>query len=115
MAVWDARAQARGVPLVTLLGGAPRAIPAYNSTGLWIQPAEKLADEAEVLLAEGSKAVKLRLGRDDFSQDLAAVRAVRQRIGDHATLMCDFNQRLTVNEALRRALDLDAPGVHLIE
>ena len=60
MAAWDALAQARGVPLVTLLGGAPRPIPAYNSTGLWIQPVETLADEAEALLAEGFTAVKLR-------------------------------------------------------
>ena len=99
MAAWDALAQARGVPLVTLLGGAPGPIPAYNSTGLWIQPVETLADEAEALLAEGFSAIKLRVGRDDFAQDLAAVRAVKKRIGDRATLMCDFNQRLTVNEA----------------
>ena len=82
MAAWDALAQADGVPLVKLLGGAPRPIRAYNSTGLWIQPVEKLADEAEALLAEGFKAVKLRLGRDDSAQDLAAVRAVKKRIGD---------------------------------
>jgi mandelate racemase len=83
MAAWDALAQARGVPLVALLGGAPRAIPAYNSTGLWIQPVAPLADEAEALLAEGFGAVKLRVGRDDFAEDLAAVRAVK-RIGDGA-------------------------------
>ena len=115
MAAWDALAQARGVPLVTLLGGAPRAIPAYNSTGLWIQPVDTLADEAEALLAEGFSAVKLRLGRADLAQDLAAVRAVKQRIGDRATLMCDFNQRLTVSEALRYARALDGEGLHWIE
>lgn len=114
MAAWDALAQARGVPLVTLLGGTPKAIAAYNSTGLWIQPVEPLADEAMALLAEGFTAVKLRLGRDDFAQDLAAVRAVKKRIGE-ATLMCDFNQRLTVNEALRRALALDGEGLYWIE
>jgi mandelate racemase len=114
MAAWDALAQARGVPLVTLLGGAPRAIPAYNSTGLWIQPVETLADEAEALLGEGFRAIKLRVGRDDFAQDLAAVRAVKKRIGE-ATLMCDFNQRLTVNEGLRRARALDVEGLHWIE
>ena len=54
-------------------------------------------------LAEGFAAIKLRVGRDDFAQDLAAVRAVKKRIGDGAALMCDFNQRLTVNEGLRRA------------
>ena len=115
MAVWDALAQAHGVPLVTLLGGTPRAIPAYNSTGLWIQPVDKLADEAEALLAEGFSAIKLRVGRDDFAQDLAAVRAVKKRIGEGPTLMCDFNQRLTVNEGLRRARALDGEGLYWIE
>src|SRR5258708_22184184 len=47
MAAWDALAQVRGVPLVTLLGGAPRAIRAYNSTGLWIQPGDTLADDTQ--------------------------------------------------------------------
>jgi len=115
MAAWDALAQVRGVPLCTLLGGAPRAIRAYNSTGLWIQPVETLADEAEALLGEGFSAIKLRLGRDDLAQDLAAVRAVKKRIGNRATLMCDFNQRLTVNEALRRARALDGEGLYWIE
>ena len=115
MAAWDALAQARGVPLVRLLGGAPRAIPAYNSTGLWIQPVDTLADEAEALLAEGFSAVKLRLGRDDLAQDLAAVRTVKKRIGDRATIMCDFNQRLTVNEAIRYARALDGEGLYWIE
>jgi mandelate racemase len=115
MAAWDALARARGVPLVALLGGAPRAVPAYNSTGLWIQPVERLADEAEALLAEGFTAVKLRLGRDDPAQDLAAVRVVKHRIGDGATLMADFNQRLTVSEALARCRALDGEGLYWIE
>jgi mandelate racemase len=115
MAAWDAQARVHGVPLVTLLGGVPGAVPAYNSTGLWIGPVEGLADEAEALLAEGFTAVKLRLGRDDFAQDLAAVRAVRRRIGEQATLMCDFNQRLTVQEAIRRGRALDDEGLAWIE
>src|SRR5262249_14228784 len=53
--------------------------------------------------------------RDDFAQDLAAVRAVKQRIGERATLMCDFNQRLTVSEALRRGRALDGEGLYWIE
>ncbi|MET0850624.1 MAG: enolase C-terminal domain-like protein [Candidatus Rokuibacteriota bacterium] len=115
MAAWDALARARGLPLVSLLGGAPKAIPAYNSTGLWIQPVDGLADEAEALLGEGFRAVKLRVGRDAFAEDLAAVRAVKKRIGDGAILMCDFNQRLTVSEALRRGRALDGEGLYWIE
>ncbi len=116
MAAWDAAAQARGVPLVTLLGGQPRPVKAYNSCGLWVGDVAKLPDQAAQLLAEGNfNAVKLRLGRDDFSQDLAAVRAVKARIGDSVTLMCDFNQRLTYNEAIRRGRALDDEGLYWIE
>jgi len=115
MAAWDALAQAHRVPLVTLLGGALKPIAAYNSTGLWLKPVDTLADEAEALLAEGFRAVKLRLGRDDAAQDVAAVRAVKTRIGERVTLMCDFNQRLTVNEAILRGRALDGEGLYWIE
>jgi len=116
MCAWDALAQARGVPLVTLLGGHPRPVKAYNSCGLWVGDVAKLADQASQLLAEsGFSAVKLRLGRDDFAQDLAAVRSVKARIGDSVTLMCDFNQRLTYNEAIRRGRALDDEGLYWIE
>jgi mandelate racemase len=116
MCAWDVAAQARGVPLATLLGSAPKPIRAYNSCGLWIQPVAQLADEAEALLAEGGfGAVKLRLGRDDPRDDLAAVRSVMKRVGDRATVMCDFNQRLTWNEAILRGRMLDDEGLAWIE
>jgi mandelate racemase len=116
MAVWDAAAKARNLPLVEMLGGQVKPVRAYNSCGLWIQPVERLADEALQLAAEeGFKAVKLRLGRDDFAQDLAAVRAVKKRIGDSITLMCDFNQRLTLSEAIARGRALDGEGLYWIE
>jgi mandelate racemase len=116
MCAWDALAQAQGVPLVELLGGQVKPVKAYNSCGLWIQPVEKLADEAEALLAEGGfSAVKLRVGRDDPAQDLAAVRAVKKRLGERYSLMCDFNQRLTWNEAIQRGRMIDAEGLYWIE
>src|SRR6266699_6314145 len=46
VAAWDALGVAAGVPLVRLLGGQPRRIPAYNSCGLGLMPADALADEA---------------------------------------------------------------------
>ena len=116
MAAWDALAQAEGVPLVKLLGGEVKPVKAYNSCGLWIQPVEKLADDAEALAAEGNfSAVKLRIGRDDPAQDLAAVRAVMKRVGDRIHVMSDFNQRLTVNEAILRGRMLDDEGLYWIE
>jgi mandelate racemase len=116
MAAWDALAQASGVPLVKLLGGNVRPVRAYNSCGLWIKDPGLLADEAQQLMEEGGfRAVKLRIGRDDFKQDLAAVRNVKKRIGDDVPLMTDFNQRLTVNEAIRRGRALDDEGLYWIE
>jgi len=67
------------------------------------------------LLAEGFHAVKLRLGRRTLWDDVLAVRAVRARIPAEALLMTDFNQALTVAEALARGRALDREGVYWIE
>jgi mandelate racemase len=83
---------------------------------LWIQEPFKVADEAEKLLAEGNfSAVKMRIGRPEFKDDLAAVRNVKKRIGNDVCLMSDFNQSLTVNEAILRGRALDDEGLYWIE
>jgi mandelate racemase len=116
MAAWDAYAQSLGQPLVRVLGGAPRPVRAYNSKGLGIMPLKPLAKEAEVLVKEGFSAVKLRLGRADAKEDVAALRAVKKAIGPGITLMCDFNQGLSVNDAILRGRMLDDEGgLHWIE
>jgi mandelate racemase len=110
MAAWDVLGQALGQPLVRLLGGVPRPIPAYNSKGLGIMPVKPLVKEATALVAEGFTAVKLRLGRPRAEDDLDAVRAVKKAIGPRVTLMVDFNQGLTVSEAVKRGRMLDEEG-----
>lgn len=116
MACWDAHAKALGVPLVRALGGEVKPIRAYNSCGLWIKDPALLADEASQLVAEGGySAVKLRIGRPNFKDDLAAVRNVKKRIGDDIFLMTDFNQSLSVNEAILRSRALDGEGLYWIE
>lgn len=115
VASWDAVAQAAGVPLARLLGASPRPVPAYNSNGLGLMPAAALADEAEKLLEGGFRAVKLRLGYASLEEDLAAVRAVRNRIPDAVALMVDYNQALTLIEAIRRGRALDGENVYWIE
>jgi mandelate racemase len=110
MAAWDAMAQAHEVPLVRLLGGTPRAVPAYNSKGLGIMETAKVAREAQELVKEGFRAVKLRLGRPEARADLEVLRAVKQAIGPEVVLMVDFNQALTVAEAIRRGRMIDDEG-----
>lgn len=115
MAIWDARAIAAGMPLATMLGGTPRPIPAYNSCGLGLMSPEAAADEAEALLEGGFKAVKLRLGYATLEEDLAVLRAVRKRLRDEIAIMVDYNQALTVAEALRRGRAIECEGIYWIE
>ncbi len=115
MALWDALAKAANMTLVRLLGGEIKPIPAYNSCGLGIIGAEKAAIEARELVAPGFKAVKIRLGYPELETDLAVVRAVRKAVGDSIQLMVDFNQSLTLPEALRRSYALDQEGLYWIE
>jgi mandelate racemase len=123
VAAWDALALAAGVPLATFLGAnvdnnlgtKPQPITAYNSCGLGLMTPAEVADEAEKLLARGFRAVKLRLGYPTLKEDLAAVHAVRQRIGDDVALMVDFNQALSVPDALARGRALDAENIYWLE
>lgn len=115
VAAWDALAKAEGLALWRLLGGDRHPLPAYNSNGLGLMSPAALADEADRLLAGGFQAVKLRLGYATLDEDLASVRAVRNRLPDHIALMVDYNQALTVDEALRRSKALDGEGVYWIE
>jgi mandelate racemase len=115
VACWDALATAAGKPLVALLGGVPRPIPAYNSNGLGLMAPEAAADEAEKLLESGFRAVKLRLGNATLAADLAALRAVKKRLPESIALMVDFNQALSVAEALKRGRAIDGEGLAWIE
>ena len=110
MAAWDALGQATQQPLVRLLGGTPRPVLAYNSKGLGLMPLKPLVKEAADLVDEGFSAVKLRLGRPQARDDLEALRAVKKAIGPQVTLMVDFNQALTVAEALKRGRLIDEEG-----
>ena len=116
MALWDALAQAAGLPLARLLGGTPAPVPAYNSNGLGLLPVDQVADEALELVAEGGfRALKVRVGRDSAAADVEAVRRVREAVGEQVTLVVDYNQGLTLADALPRCRALDAEGVSWIE
>ena len=116
MAIWDALAKAAGLPLAVMLGGSVGNVPAYNSNGLWLGDVSTLAKEAEELVAEGQFAgLKLRLGRESLVDDLAAISAVREGAGNDIKLMVDFNQGLSLGDALVRCHALDDEGLYWFE
>jgi mandelate racemase len=115
VAAWDALAIAAGWPLATLIGSSPKRIPAYNSCGLGLMAPREVADEAEKLLARGFRAVKLRLGYPTLAEDLAALHAVKKRIGSEIAVMVDYNQALSLAQALERGRALDQEGIFWLE
>jgi mandelate racemase len=115
-ALWDALAKSAGLPLARLLGGTLEPVPAYNSNGLGLIPPAAAGDEALELLAEGGfTALKVRVGRASAADDLAAVRRVREAVGEGVTLVADYNQGLGRDEALPRCRALDGEGLAWIE
>jgi mandelate racemase len=115
VACWDALAIAAGLPLARMLGATMRPTAAYNSNGLGLVEPRAAADEALELVAEGFRAIKMRLGRPSGHDDLAAVRAVRAAIPSDVALMADYNQALSLNAARERCRQLDDEGLYWIE
>ncbi len=116
MAAWDVLAKAAGMPLCVLLGGSVGPVKSYNSNGLWLQDPDTVAAEAIELRDEGGFAgLKLRLGREQIDDDVATIEAVRNTVGDNIHLMIDFNQCLTLGDALQRCHIIDDLGLAWIE
>ena len=115
MALWDALARSRDMPLAALLGSRPRDLQAYDSRGLGLMEPDPLSKEAEALLAKGLKAVKLRLGYPSAKQDMMALKAVRHAVGDAVDIMVDYNQALTMAEAIARGRQLENEGIYWFE
>jgi D-galactarolactone cycloisomerase len=90
-ALWDLRGKAEGKPVVELLGGEAKRIPAYASTADRRSASER-AESALALREEGFKALKIRIDRTLVGDGLAAVSAVREAVGESMEIMVDLNQ-----------------------
>ena len=113
MALWDLAAKRAGKPLVEHLGGTLAPVPAYAS--LRTMSPQPAAQEAAEHISNGFSAIKVKIGRADLAADLEVVRAVRSAIGERAKLMVDYNQILSVDDAIERARALDNEGLYWIE
>lgn len=101
LALWDLRSHAAGWPLYRLLGGSAKPIKAYAG-GIalgWQEPAT-LVEEAQGLVRQGYRALKLRVG-DTPKRDIARVRAVREALGDGVELLVDANTSYTLEDVRR--------------
>ena len=126
IALWDILGKSLNVPIYKLLGGACHArIPAYGNS--WIrnqQPAgsnlsmiDWLAKVAADTVASGHTALKfdpwLYMGSDNFVPRKDArwvrdlVRAIRESVGDEVELCVEAHGRLSPEDAIQAARDIE--------
>jgi L-alanine-DL-glutamate epimerase-like enolase superfamily enzyme len=102
IALWDIVGQWQQTPLHQLLGARRDTIPTYGSgIDLYLER-EQLLEQVEGWLAEGHRAVKIKIGRPDADDDVERTLAVRKLIGPERKLYVDANQRWTVPECMMR-------------
>ena len=109
-AVLDAECRMDAMSLANRLGTIPRLVPAGVAVGIQPSPAA-LVDLVAEYVAQGYRRVKLKI---EPGNDVALVRAVRERFGDGLMIQVDANQAYSLADAhLLKALD--PFGLQLIE
>ena len=100
---FDLKGKRENLPLWKLLGGYSGEAKAYaGGIDLQLGP-DALVEQTRWNLKRGFRAIKMRVGRDNLSEDVERVRAVRECIGPDMPLMVDANMRYTVERAIRAA------------
>lgn len=103
IALWDLKAKRAGLPLWRFLGGADAKVHAYAGGIDLFFPLEQLLAQTDDNLARGFRAIKMKVGRDNLSEDIERVAAMRDHLGAGFSLMVDANMRWRVDEAIRAA------------
>ena len=118
IALWDIKGKHFGVPAHRLLGGPLRGEVQAYATGLYRRksgdPLRYLAEEAAGYVAEGFKAVKLKVGFG-VEEDAAVTRAVREAIGPDIALMVDANHAYDAVAAIRLGRMIEAHDIGWFE
>lgn len=115
-ALWDLTAKAYGVPLYRLLGGFRDSVPVYASGWLWrTWSLDELQRDAADLVAQGFKALKMRVGGATAREDVERVRVVREAIGPDVALMVDVNWSWDVSTAITVGRRLQEFGIYWLE
>ncbi|MEM7028398.1 MAG: mandelate racemase/muconate lactonizing enzyme family protein [Chloroflexota bacterium] len=115
IALWDLRGKLADEPLWQLLGGHDNRVQAYAG-GIDLQfTLDALIKQTEGFLAQGFRAIKMKVGRDNLSEDVSRVKAIREVIGPDVTLMADANMRWTIDQAIRASRQLAVADLFWLE
>ncbi len=115
MALWDLRAKQAGMPLYRMLGLARRAV--VSSVTIGINSSDVVRERVPLLLAQGAKALKIKLGSPDgIDVDKAMYAAVTEATnGADVALRVDANGGWPLADARHMMQWLAARGTQYIE
>ena len=118
IAIWDLRGKLLGQPVSVLLGGRRREKVKVYATGMYFVDSDdligKLVEEAQGYVAEGFKALKMKVGLG-VETDVKNVRAVRNAIGADIELMVDANHAYSRSEAWSFARKIEELDIAFFE
>jgi L-alanine-DL-glutamate epimerase-like enolase superfamily enzyme len=110
IAMWDAWGKYLNQPVGKLLGTWQDKCNIYGSGGWISYSIDELLEEVSGYADRGFKAVKIKVGSENWKTDLERLKAVRNTIGDTVDIMMDANQGMSVPQAVqlsRAAQDLN--------
>jgi L-alanine-DL-glutamate epimerase-like enolase superfamily enzyme len=123
MAIWDACAKARGLPLCTLLAreftnGEPlQPLPAYAGGGYYFPDNDlgRLRAEAQYFRSLGFTSAKIKIGAADVAADCKRIEAVLDVLRHGGDLAVDAMNSYSADRALEAARTIEPYGLRWFE
>lgn len=112
MAVHDALAQHTGRTLAEQLGATRSQVRVSYILG--IGDRNEVLAEAERVVAQGVRVLKVKVGRE-WDDDLARIRDLQAMFGESVDLYADANETMVAANAAERLATLRAAGLHYCE
>ncbi|MEV8135212.1 MULTISPECIES: mandelate racemase/muconate lactonizing enzyme family protein [Microbacterium] len=103
IALWDLLGRRAQTPLWKLFGGFDPVVPVYAGGIDLLFPIEQLLDQSDRFRAQGFRAIKMKVGRADWREDVARVARMRDHLGDSFPLMVDANMKWSADQAIKVA------------
>lgn len=115
IALWDLKGKILGQPVHKLLGAHRDSVAAYGTSSNLNADEEELVDIYTGFVSDGFKMVKMKVGLQDFNEDIDRVKLVRETIGPDVDLAIDVNSGWSLQAAKQMAEKLEPYDIYWLE
>ena len=112
LALYDAGAKAKGLPLWEMLGGYSDRLSVGWMLGIRSLP--EMVQEAVDIRSKGIKAFKVKVGIDP-EKDIQVIKSLRENLGPDVLIYADANMAYTVSTAIRAIKKMEEYGLAFVE